>query len=400
MNNSVIIILLLFLAIGNICADDSLYIYVVDRHYVVDEHIDRLVRINDMTGTGWISYSGRNDDIIDVAIDTEGRIYLANFSNNSIFRINDMSGAGRINYGFYGSGVGEFGYPLSIAVDNDGKIYVGDRDNRRIVRIDDMIGSGWVSYGDAPTDSFVGISDIAIGPDGKIYSVWAPMSDCIYCMDDMTGEGWITYGTTGSGVGGFNSPIGITVDFEGRIYIADHNNHCIVRIDDMFGTGWVSYGTGPGDSVGEFNHPAEVAVGPEGKIYITDYFNARIVRIDDMTGAGWIEYGDTGSGIDEFHWPTGIAVVRSTLGITEEQSSKPQDISLSISPNPFNSSCRITTSLNSKIEIYNLNGKQIETFEETPAIWQPEDEIGSGIYLVRATTKDGLTETKRIIYLK
>ncbi len=103
-------------------------------------------------------------------------------------------------------------------------------------------------------------------------------------------------------------------------------------------------------------------------------------------------YGGWDIGADEFD--------SSSVFVHENKKHKPQVINLSFFPNPFNSSCRITTAMNSKIEIYDLNGKQIVTFEETPAIWQPEKEIGSGIYLIRATTKDGLTETKRIIYLR
>ncbi len=89
-----------------------------------------------------------------------------------------------------------------------------------------------------------------------------------------------------------------------------------------------------------------------------------------------------------------------TTSAISEKSIKPDAFFIDAQPNPFNSSCQITTAMNSKIEIYDLNGKQIETFEETPAIWQPEKEISSGIYLIRATTKDGLTETKRVVYLR
>jgi len=33
-------------------------------------------------------------------------------------------------------------------------------------------------------------------------------------------------------------------------------------------------------------------------------------------------------------------------------------------------------------------------------IWQPDEAISSGVYLVRATTDDGQQITKRIVYLK
>ena len=83
---------------------------------------------------------------------------------------------------------------------------------------------------------------------------------------------------------------------------------------------------------------------------------------------------------------------------------------LSVYPNPFNSSISISAPEGAKVEIFDLRGnvvgaglapaQQQGDRKSHPYIWQPEKEITSGIYLIRATTKDGLTETKRIIYLR
>ena len=82
-----------------------------------------------------------------------------------------------------------------------------------------------------------------------------------------------------------------------------------------------------------------------------------------------------------------------------EPGGKPQEISLHISPNPFNSVCRIDASFDAAVEIYDLAGHQLAT-GTTPYVWQPDESISSGIYLIRATTKESLTETKRVFYLK
>ena len=50
-------------------------------------------------------------------------------------------------------------------------------------------------------------------------------------------------------------------------------------------------------------------------------------------------------------------------------------------------------------KIYDLSGRIVASFDKTPAIWQPEDRIGSGIYLVRAAVGEH-TITKQIVYLK
>jgi len=48
------------------------------------------------------------------------------------------------------------------------------------------------------------------------------------------------------------------------------------------------------------------------------------------------------------------------------------------------------------------NGTEIMPLQSDTStfIWRPDDEIGSRIYLIRATTKDGLTTTKRVVYLQ
>jgi len=98
------------------------------------------------------------------------------------------------------------------------------------------------------------------------------------------------------------------------------------------------------------------------------------------------------------------------LGVKETHMQKPQSLSLNVYPNPFNSSISITAPADAEIEIYDLRGNVVgatrwvaqEKGDAThrPYIWTPSESISSGIYLIRATTKDGGTITKRIVYLK
>jgi len=123
----------------------------------------------------------------------------------------------------------------------------------------------------------------------------------------------------------------------------------------------------------------------------------------------------------------------------------PEQFEINVFPNPFNSSCAITVSggrglacqTPTEIAIYDLRGNLIATpcsadrsaslvpldkgdrnrasakvsggiwtNEQSASgasrgfIWRPDKSIASGIYLVRATTEDGQTITKRVVYLK
>jgi len=79
---------------------------------------------------------------------------------------------------------------------------------------------------------------------------------------------------------------------------------------------------------------------------------------------------------------------------------KPDAASLSASPNPFNSSCRISTPAEAKVEILDLNGKRIAQLPSGMSVWTPEKRAGTGMYILKAKAKDGQIVTKRILYLK
>ncbi len=97
-------------------------------------------------------------------------------------------------------------------------------------------------------------------------------------------------------------------------------------------------------------------------------------------------------------------------------------ITITAFPNPFNSSCKIFAPAEAKIEIYDLRGNVISEQsrpvgiatgqdatgqgETAPCsaqrtfIWHPDENISTGVYLIKATTTDGLSTIKRIVYLK
>ncbi|MBN2541784.1 T9SS type A sorting domain-containing protein [bacterium] len=79
---------------------------------------------------------------------------------------------------------------------------------------------------------------------------------------------------------------------------------------------------------------------------------------------------------------------------------RPQQFNIGAYPNPFNSQCMIDAPVNSKVDIYDLQGKLIEHFDFAPATWQPEAHTSSNIYLVKVTTNAGYTKTSKLIYLK
>ncbi len=278
--------------------------------YVSDGGNNRIVRVDDLTGTNWTTFGTSGSGIGQfktpegVALDAAGKIYVTDGGNNRIVRMDDMNGTNWITLA--GSGTNQFSGALGIAVDRVGKIYVADGNNNRIVRIDDMTGTNWTTLGTfgGGTNQFSRPEGIAVDTGGKIY-VADVGNNRIVRMDDMAGLNWTTLGTLGTGTNQFARPEGIAVD-AGKIYVADENNHRIVRMDSLTGAGWTAFGAA-GTGTNQFDAPRGISVAA-GKIYVTDYRIARIVRFDDMIGTNWISFGSQGPGTYQFSIPKWIVV--------------------------------------------------------------------------------------------
>lgn len=246
-------------------------------------------------------------------------IYVTDFDNNRIIRFEDMTGKGWVSFGTNGSGVGQLFEPTGIALDKMGRIYIVDWGNRRIARIDDMTGKGWISY-DLSLRSPFGID---LDSKGRIYVADGTR---IVRMDNMNGDGFTAFGAPGTGINQFNSLKYVKIDSQDRIYVGDKCSYRIVRINDMTGNGWTelqSNGTGPfsetcggvgkplsGSGVGQFNHEiGGIELDSHSRIYVADEHNHRIVRVDDMSGTGWTEF--KGIGNDTLYGPHDVSITKS-----------------------------------------------------------------------------------------
>lgn len=94
-------------------------------------------------------------------------IYLVNPSTHRLARIGDMEGRVARELGGYGSGRGRFLRPSGLALDSRGRIYVADTGNDRIVRMDGIDGSGWTVFRGGPDPR-----TLLRGP--RSVFVWAP----------------------------------------------------------------------------------------------------------------------------------------------------------------------------------------------------------------------------------
>jgi len=193
-----------------------------------------------------------------------------------------------------GNGAGQFNAPCGLAVDGQGRIYVADRGNHRVVRVDDVNGTGWTTLGvlgsgvgefRAPTDVFLDASD-------RLY-VADTGNHRIVRVDDIDGTGWTTFGQAGrptaadpAAVGRLADPASVCVDQAGRISIADRGNGRIVRVDDLDGNGWAAFGPSPIGSALHLGGPTGIRPDASGALLVADFGGRRLLRLDDLGAAG------------------------------------------------------------------------------------------------------------------
>jgi streptogramin lyase len=287
--------------------------------YVADTGNSRLVRMDDMAGT---NFTVANGNITSgngvgqflrpsyVAFDSAGRVYVSDTGNHRIIRMNDISESGWTFLGSApggvstpGSGTDQFNLPAQIAIDAQNRIYIADSGNNRIVRMDDMAGTNWVAFGTQGSgqNQFNDPFGIAVDSAGHIY-VADKNNNRIVRMDDMNGTNWTVFGTQGSGQNQLNAPSGLFVDATNRIYIADTGNNRIARVDDITGTNWAV------STANQLNGPSGVFVDSTNHVYVADTGNSRITRMDDISGANFAAVGSAGSLAGQFTQPLGVAL--------------------------------------------------------------------------------------------
>jgi sugar lactone lactonase YvrE len=221
--------------------------------------------ITTLAGTGQARFSGDGgpasqaalNEPAALALDGQGRLYIADQTNNRIRAvdlgtglISTVAGTGSATYD--GDGVPATGASLagpSGLVVRDGVLYIADTFNGRIRAVDlstgvisTMAGDGgayrYQSSNEAPSSSLSRPSGIALDSYGNLL-VTDSDSHLVRCWDHDTkviariaGTGTASYSGDGGTAleAGLSYPFGIIVDQDGALLVADTFNHRIRRL--------------------------------------------------------------------------------------------------------------------------------------------------------------------------
>jgi|SRR5665213_795370 len=167
-------------------------------------------------------------------------------------------------------------------------------------------GTSGVVNGSAVTAEFEGPLGIAEDSSGNIF-----VSD--YSAGDVRK---ISNGVVTTFATGFSDPYGLATDSSGNVYVADYGHNEVQKITAagvvsvLAGNGTSGFVNGPGASA-EFKSPLDVSVDASGNVYVTDYSDSAIrkitqtggVTVSTLAGNGTSGYVDGAGVTAEFDEP-------------------------------------------------------------------------------------------------
>ena len=142
---------------------------------------------------------------------------------------------------------------------------------------------------------------IAIDSDENIYIA----DEWMNRISIFTNSGHFLRNWSTQGDGEFNRTSGIALDLNDDVYVVDSLNHRVRKFtrDGEYILQFGSFGDGPG----ELNAPWGVAVDDEGSVYVADHKNHRVQKFD-ANGEFVASFGSYGNGRGQLNRPSDVAV--------------------------------------------------------------------------------------------
>ena len=266
-----------------------------------------------------------------VAVDSAGRLWVADLVNNRVLR---FDAAATLANGAPANGVlGQANFttrapinsqtrmssPNGVAVDSGGKLWVADTSNNRVLRFDSAatLANGAAASGVLGQANFTSIADttsqsgmsnprgVAVDSSGRLWVADANNNRVLRFNTAATlangaaasavlGQPNFTTKTNATTQSGMDGPYGVAVDSTGTTWVADTNNDRALRFDAAatLANGAAASGVlgqpdfttdNPATSRSGFIFSTGVTIDTTGRVWIADAGNNRVLRFDNTT---------------------------------------------------------------------------------------------------------------------
>jgi len=255
----------------------------------------------------------------EIALDTNGNLFIADSQNGRIRRVDASTGiittvAGNGGFTFSGDGgpatAASLNHPGGVALDTNGNLFIADAYNCRIRRVDattgtitTVAGNGQFSFsgdgGPATAAALWFPIGVRVDTGGNLF-VADLYNKRVRRVDASTGIITTFAGNGQSGLSGDGgpatsaamTPVGVALDSSGNLVIADEGSRRVRRVDastnivtTVAGNGdFCFYGDGGPALAASLCAPQGLSADPSGNLLAYDTNNGRIRRINTATG--------------------------------------------------------------------------------------------------------------------
>jgi DNA-binding beta-propeller fold protein YncE len=261
-----------------------------------------------------------------VAVDpASGKVFVSDSYNHRVLRFaalaqlsNGMAAEGVLgqpdfNANLPASGPAGMNTPMGLWADPAGRLWVADRGNHRVLRFDAAASrqagspaNGVLGQPDweanSPVTAREGLrwpSSVVVDSAGRLWVADTGNHRVLMYLnpevkanganaDGVLGQPDYTSGAVGAAQNRLNSPSGLAVDLDGRLWVADWGNNRVLRFDNAASR---RKGASANSVLGQkdfattdyfvsqdrLNHPAGLSIDPAGRLWVVDQGNHRLV---------------------------------------------------------------------------------------------------------------------------
>jgi DNA-binding beta-propeller fold protein YncE len=273
------------------------------------------------------------------AFGPDGRIHVADTGNNRVV-VFDREGRYLFQFGEFGVGKplpgitstwkpGQLNYPTDVAVDSAGRIYVADFRNDQ-VQVFDPRGrflrafpdrTKPVGKGSSGQDG-TGIAASSVFVDGG--RVWVTDQ---YQIFEFTAEGKLLrqFGKPGGGTGDLDHPNGLGMNLGSRLIVSDSSRGRVVAFSRLNEVEWTF---GEGDAIrADVQVPRGLVTTNDGSIYVIDAMGSTLEKLTPE-GRHALTFGQRGVSPGELNYPTDVDWLGGRFVIADKGNDRVQLVEL------------------------------------------------------------------------